>query len=188
MAGANYLGGGVVNTGKPAEHYRTIDQRKNSASRPGSVTDSKINNAKIFDKSVKSNLVKRLESSRPTMNLGAKKNVNAKRPTMKLDAKKNVNVNSVKSEKQKLGTDIALKTLSKEMETQLYGMFWNMIDSARDTDPEGGFAEKMFRGPYLSEVVKGGSDEKLGDIGQAIYNELSGDKLLEKPQKGRDEK
>ena len=173
MAGANYLGGGVVNAEKPAEHYRVIDQRKNSASRPNSVTDSNVNNAKIFDKSVKSDLVKRLEKSRPTM---------------KLDAKKSVNVNNVKSEKQKLGTDIALKTLSKEMESQLYGMFWNMIDGARETDPEGGFAEKMFRGPYLSEVVKGGTDEKLGDIGQAIYNELSGDKLLEKSQKGKDEK
>ncbi|PCJ26271.1 MAG: hypothetical protein COA94_05280 [Rickettsiales bacterium] len=70
------------------------------------------------------------------------------------------------------GTKIALKRLSKEMENQLMGMFWVMIDNARENDPEGGFAEKMFRTPYLHEVVKSGADPELGEIGKAIYNNL----------------
>ena len=77
------------------------------------------------------------------------------------------------------GTDIALKRLSKEMENQLYGMFWTMIDSARNADHEGGFAEKLFRGPYLAEIVKTSSDAELGEIGEAIYRGLA-DKQIAK--------
>jgi hypothetical protein len=67
------------------------------------------------------------------------------------------------------------------MENQLYGMFWTMIDSARDADHEGGFAEKLFRGPYLAEVVKTSSDAELGEIGEAIYRSL----VENKSQKGK---
>lgn len=72
----------------------------------------------------------------------------------------------------KIGTNLALKKLAKEMEVQIMGMFFTLIDNARETEPEGGFGEKLFRGQYLTEVVKDSADAELGEIGLAIYRNL----------------
>lgn len=72
----------------------------------------------------------------------------------------------------KIGTNLALKKLAKEMEVQIMGMFFTLIDNARETDPEGGFGEKLFRGQYLTEIVKDSADKELGEIGLAIYRNL----------------
>jgi hypothetical protein len=70
------------------------------------------------------------------------------------------------------GTNLALKKLAKEMEVQIMGIFYELMDSARDVNPEGGFGEQLFRGQYLTEVVKGSSGEELGEIGLAVYRSL----------------
>lgn len=72
----------------------------------------------------------------------------------------------------KIGTNLALKKLAKEMEIQIMGMFFTLMDNARETDPEGGFGEKLFRGQYLTEIVKDSSSSELGEIGLAIYRNL----------------
>jgi hypothetical protein len=80
----------------------------------------------------------------------------------------------------KVGTNLALKKLAKEMEVQIMGMFFTLMDNAREVDPEGGFGEKLFRGQYLTEVVKGSADEELGEIGLAIYRNLVQDDNIKK--------
>ncbi len=72
----------------------------------------------------------------------------------------------------KIGTNLALKKLAKEMEIQIMGMFFTLMDNARETNPEGGFGEQLFRGQYLTEVVKDSSSTELGEIGLAIYRNL----------------
>jgi hypothetical protein len=72
----------------------------------------------------------------------------------------------------KIGTNLALKKLAKEMEVQIMGIFYTLMDNARDVNPEGGFGEQLFRGQYLSEVVKGSESDELGEIGLAVYNSL----------------
>ena len=81
---------------------------------------------------------------------------------------------------KKVGTNLALKKLAKEMEVQIMGMFFTMMDNARETNPEGGFGEQLFRGQYLTEVVKGSADEELGEIGLAIYRNLVNDENIKK--------
>ena len=76
------------------------------------------------------------------------------------------------------GTDLAIKKLAKEMEVQIISMFFNMMDNARDAKPEGGFGEEMFRGKYLTEIVKSSSDDQLGELGLAIYDNLSNNKNI----------
>ncbi len=80
----------------------------------------------------------------------------------------------------KVGTNLALKKLAKEMEVQIMGMFFTLMDNAREVDPEGGFGETLFRGQYLTEVVKGSADEELGEIGLAIYRNLVQDDNIKK--------
>ncbi|MDP4708883.1 MAG: hypothetical protein NWS20_02625 [Rickettsiaceae bacterium] len=162
--GVNYLGGGVTNIDKPAQHYQIIDER-NKVTKANTVTG-----AKKFDSVLKKIQTKNVSNST------AKELVNSSKSKVSILAHQS-SKSSVKSD----GTDIALKRLSKEMENQLYGMFWTMIDSARDADHEGGFAEKLFRGPYLTEVVKTSSDAELGEIGEAIYRSL----VENKSQKGK---
>lgn len=162
--GVNYLGGGVTNIDKPAQHYQIIDER-NKVTKANTVTG-----AKKFDSVLKKIQTKNVSNST------AKELVNSSKSKVSILAHQS-SKSSVKSD----GTDIALKRLSKEMENQLYGMFWTMIDSVRDADHEGGFAEKLFRGPYLTEVVKTSSDAELGEIGEAIYRSL----VENKSQKGK---
>ena len=162
--GVNYLGGGVTNIDKPAQHYQIIDER-NKVTKANTVTG-----AKKFDSVLKKIQTKNVSNST------AKELVNSSKSKVSILAHQS-SKSSVKSD----GTDIALKRLSKEMENQLYGMFWTIIDSARDADHEGGFAEKLFRGPYLTEVVKTSSDAELGEIGEAIYRSL----VENKSQKGK---
>lgn len=75
------------------------------------------------------------------------------------------------------GTDFALKKASKDMEIQIISMFFTLIDEAKRQNPDhefaGGFGEELFRGEYLSEMVRASSGDELGDIGQAIYRDLS---------------
>lgn len=77
-----------------------------------------------------------------------------------------------KIEDDKNGTNLALKKLAKEMEIQIMGMFYTLMDNAREANPEGGFGEKLFRGQYLTEIVKDSADKELGEIGIAIYRNL----------------
>jgi len=165
--GVNYLGGGVTNIDRPAQHYQIIDERNKITK-----TDT-VSGAKKFDSVLKKIQTKNVSNST------VKELVNSSKTKLPTLAKQGVK-SSVKVD----GTDIALKRLSKEMENQLYGMFWTMIDSARDADHEGGFAEKLFRGPYLTEVVKTSSDAELGEIGEAIYRSL----VEDKSQKGKNDK
>ena len=72
----------------------------------------------------------------------------------------------------KIGTNLALKKLAKEMEIQIMGMFFTLMDNAREANPEGGFGEQLFRGQYLTEIVKDSSSAELGEIGLAIYRNL----------------
>lgn len=72
----------------------------------------------------------------------------------------------------KIGTNLALKKLAKEMEIQIMGMFFTLMDNARESNPEGGFGEQLFRGQYLTEIVKDSSSTELGEIGLAIYRNL----------------
>ena len=72
----------------------------------------------------------------------------------------------------KIGTNLALKKLAKEMEIQIMGMFFTLMDNARETNPEGGFGEQIFRSQYLTEIVKDSSSTELGEIGIAIYRNL----------------
>ena len=64
--------------------------------------------------------------------------------------------------------------------TAMGDMFFTMMDNARETNPEGGFGEQLFRGQYLTEVVKGSADEELGEIGLAIYRNLVNDENIKK--------
>ena len=72
----------------------------------------------------------------------------------------------------KIGTNLALKKLAKEMEIQIMSMFFTLMDNAREANPEGGFSEQLFRGQYLTEIVKDSSSTELGEIGLAIYRNL----------------
>ena len=168
--GVNYLGGGVTNVEKPSQYYEIIDKRNNvTKANPVSVAkkfDSVLKSVKtkgVYDSKVKPvSLIERNKLIKPT-----------KIKVLTLAEQR------IKSQAKISGTDIALKRLSKEMENQLYGMFWTMIDGARNSDHEGGFAEKLFRGPYLAEIVKTSSDAELGEIGEAIYRGLA-DKQIAK--------
>jgi hypothetical protein len=162
--GVNYLGGGVTNIDKPAQHYQIIDERNKVKK-----TDA-VSGTKKFDSVLKKFQTKNVSNAR------VKELVNSSKIQVTTLAEQRA-----KSGTKVDGTDLALKRLSKEMENQLYGMFWTMIDSARDADHEGGFAEKLFRGPYLAEVVKTSSDAELGEIGEAIYRSL----VENKSQKGK---
>ena len=157
MSGANYLGGGVTNLGKPAEYYEVIDQRKKDVTR----TDTN-NNENNFAKILKNSSINKTRNNPLIAGGHAIKN-NLQNPNKIISD----------AEFEKNGTNFALKKLSKEMEAQLYGMFWVMIDNAREVEAEGGFAEKMFRGAYITEVVKNGSDPELGEVGRAIYNSFA---------------
>ena len=62
-----------------------------------------------------------------------------------------------------------LYSIAKEMEMQFISLCWNAIDKTRESNPERGFGEELFRSQYLSELVNVGSSSELGEIGEAIY-------------------
>lgn len=86
-------------------------------------------------------------------------------------SRKDVLTNS-KISNDRIGTNLALKRLAKEMEVQIMGFFYTLIDNTREINHQGGTAERVFRGDYISKLVESGSDEELGEIGRAIYNNL----------------
>jgi hypothetical protein len=146
------IGGGIANTGKPAEYYKIIDRNKPCSSKKIQHHPNKF-----------SEVLKAKNIS----NINKIQNNQSFKETQKLKSS-----NTLNHFDKKDGTDFALKKLAKEVEIQMMSMFFTLIDNARDIDPEGGFGEKLFRGHHLTEMVKQSSNEELGEIGKAIYRNL----------------
>ena len=194
-------GGGVVNVGKAPEYYKVIDQGKTE--KPSAVL-----NPNKFSKILDSNNLKGAMNSRVARAKEALEAQSARDKASAVPSRADIdsmikasgltsdqvgqlmgggvknkatsrNTQAIPSDK-KVGTNLALKKLAKEMEVQIMGMFYTMMDNAREVNPEGGFGEQLFRGQYLTEVVKSSEDEELGEIGLAIYRNLVQDDNMKK--------
>ena len=65
------------------------------------------------------------------------------------------------------GTEIALKELAKQFENQIYVMMWNRMCKKED----GSLAERVWHPQLIEAFVEAGDDE-LGEIGEAVYEQL----------------
>ena len=192
-------GGGVTNIGKSPEYYKIIDQKK--AEKPNKFSEILDSNRAVLKNGNNINSrVERAKAALEAQSVRAKASVAPSRVDMDSmiqasgltngqvgqllgggAGNRAVSINTpLTPQDKKVGTNLALKKLAKEMEVQIMGMFFTMMDNARETNPEGGFGEQLFRGQYLTEVVKGSADEELGEIGLAIYRNLVNDENIKK--------
>lgn len=80
------------------------------------------------------------------------------------------------------GTKIALKELAKQFENQLYIMMWNRMLKKED----GSLATRVWHPQLIEAYVEAGDDE-LGEIGEAVYEQLLEEAKLKQQQKLRQE-
>jgi hypothetical protein len=67
------------------------------------------------------------------------------------------------------GMNIALKKLAKEFELQFHALMWQRIRTNKSGDS---FGTQIWNDKFTEAVVESDADKPLGDIGQAIYDEL----------------
>lgn len=70
------------------------------------------------------------------------------------------------------GMDLALKQLATDYEKQIYGIMWNLAFQTVSEKFEGGLGEEVFRRELVDEMLKLPNSDNLGNIAQAVYEDL----------------